>query len=500
MLDRISLTMRDAALRPASWNADTLSVEAVIASNAPVARRDAQGEYLEILDVNGADLSALIGASVLDGHRQDGISSVIGTVEAARVEGGEVIGRLRMSSRPELAPIVRDISDGVIRHLSVGYSVEQWMDGTAGGKRTRTAAKWTPREVSFVAVPADRNAHTRNDSMNERVTINRQIRELASRAGVTAAITNEIIDRQLTVEEARQIVLDDVIRRGSIAIMPSRPSFDDPAFFRDAVTDALYTRIAPSHKPSEAARQYVGMSLVEIARLTLQRSGVSTAGLGPDSLITRALEGAGTTSDYANIMANVLDKSLRVAYESAPSGLKEVARQTTAADFRSKMRVLLDSTGMTLEAVNEAGEFKSGSMIDAAESYAVSTFGKIFSITRKLIVNDDLNAMGDISRRLGIAAAQFEATALANLLLSNSGAGPTMGDDFKDSLPFRPQQSRQHWCRAVSNDPYRRKALYAQADRQGRRADFRDAFDPYCFCGSGDGWRATNRRDPTDFG
>src|SRR5262249_23602609 len=40
-------------------------------------------------------------------------------------------------------------------------------------------------------------------------------------------------------------------------------------------------------------------------------------------------------------------------------------------------------------------------------------------------------AMGDISRRLGIAAAQFEATQLANLLISNNGAGPTIGDDKK---------------------------------------------------------------------
>ena len=40
-------------------------------------------------------------------------------------------------------------------------------------------------------------------------------------------------------------------------------------------------------------------------------------------------------------------------------------------------------------------------------------------------MNDDLNAFGDISRRLGIAAAQFEATTLANLVTSN----PTMAED-----------------------------------------------------------------------
>jgi phage head maturation protease len=434
MLDRLSLTMRDAMARPSSWDAKARTIEAVIASNAPVSRRDAQGEFLEILDPAGADLSALRGASVLDGHDQSGVASVIGVVEDARVEAGEIIARLRLSSRPELDPVVRDIGDGVIRHLSVGYSVEAWTDGTQAGKRSRTATKWTPREVSFVAVPADRNAHTRSTTMTttttDRPAINRSIRELAQRAGVATTITNDLIDRQATIDEARAAILDDIVRRGSISIMPTRDhqTFDDPEFFRTTVADGLYVRIDPKSKPSEAARQYVGMSLVEIGRVVLQRNGVNVTGLGPDGIVTRALE---STSDYPAIMANVLNKSLRVAYEAAPSGLKDVARQTSAVDFRAKMRIMLDSTGFKLEAVPETGEFKHGSMVDASESYSVSTFGKIFGITRKVIVNDDLDAFGDISRRLGIAAAQFEAQTLADLLLANAGLGPVMQDDSK---------------------------------------------------------------------
>lgn len=162
MHDVITPSLREAALRPTSWNADERTIEAVIASDAPVARRDAVGDFLEVLDPRGADLDALRGASVLDGQRQDGIGAVLGVVEDARLEGNEIVARLRMSSRPELAAVVCDIGEGVLRCLSVGYSVEQWADGTRDGKRTRTAMKWTPREVSFVAVPADRNAHTRS--------------------------------------------------------------------------------------------------------------------------------------------------------------------------------------------------------------------------------------------------------------------------------------------------------------------------------------------------
>jgi phage major head subunit gpT-like protein len=89
------------------------------------------------------------------------------------------------------------------------------------------------------------------------------------------------------------------------------------------------------------------------------------------------------------------------------------------------MRVMLDSTGFLPEIVPESGEFKMGSMMDASESYAVQTFGKIFNISRQALVNDDLNAFGDISRRMGIGAAMFEANTLTTLLTSN----PTMGED-----------------------------------------------------------------------
>ena len=264
---------REAASRPTSWNASERTIEATIATGTPVTRRDEQGEFLEVLDLSGADLAALRGANVLDGH-SPGVSNIIGVVEDARVENGEIIARLRMSSRPELASVVRDIGEGIIRNISVGYSVAEWRNSRANGQRTRTAVKWTPREVSFVSVPADRNAHTRNANMNDRTTINRQIRELASRAGATATVIDDLIDRQATIEQARSAILDDVLARGSTSIRPTGRSMDDPMQFRDAVSDALCFRIDPNRKPkNQAANQYIGLTIPDIGRLCLHPRG-----------------------------------------------------------------------------------------------------------------------------------------------------------------------------------------------------------------------------------
>jgi hypothetical protein len=433
-MQTLELVLRDATARPSSWNAETNTVDAVIASNAPVARRDAKGPFNEVLDVNGADLSRLIGASVLDGHQAGGVRSIIGVVKAARVEGHEIVATLQMSSRPELEPVKRDIADGVIRHLSVGYSIEQVSETTEAGTRTRTATKWTPREVSFVAIPADRNAHTRtgNDNMTEiinitdRKVVNRQIRELGARSGVAAAILDNLIDNEASIDQAREEILSDIHKRGSIKISSSaaHQTTDDPEIFRTTVADAIYSRIDPGHKPSEAARQYVGLSLAEIARTCLTRNGESTIGLGADALITRALAPY-SSSDFPALMANVMGKSLRIAYEAAPSGLKQVARQTSNVDFRAKMRIMVDTTAVELFPVLESGEFKSGGLVDGSESYAVNTYGTLINMSRKLMVNDDLGALSDMFRRFGVASANFEATFLTNILTSN----PDMAED-----------------------------------------------------------------------
>lgn len=422
-----ALETRDAAMRPQSFNPTTNTVVAVIATDAPVSRRDARGVYSEILDPAGADLAALRGASVLDSHQQRGVASILGTVDEAWREANQIIARIRLSARAEVAAIVDDIRAGVIRHLSVGYEVAEWRDGTdASGQRTRTATKWSPREVSFVPVSADPAARTRGNTGN-RASINRTIRDLAQRAGASTAVTDDLIDREASVEEARTMLFDDLITRGRTPIRTGHndTTVDNPEVFVRSVGEALYVRVAPNHTPTGLARQYVGLTIPDIARECLHRAGVNVMGLATPTLIERALH---TTSDFAMILADTVGRTLRDSYTAAPSGIRQLGRQTTAVDFRKKSRLMLDSSGMTLEKVNEHGAFKSGTLTEAGESYGIDSFGRIIGFSRKALINDDLGAFTDISRRFGQAAAAFEVQFLVNLLISNAGVGPTMSD------------------------------------------------------------------------
>ena len=205
-------------------------------------------------------------------------------------------------------------------------------------------------------------------------------------------------------------------------------TLDNPQVFIRAAGEALHHRVAPGSTPSGEARQFIGMRIPDLARECLTRRGETVMGLSAPELVTRALH---TTSDFPLILADTVGRTLRASYTAAPSGVRALARQTTAQDFRTKHRLMLDSTGLTLEKVNEAGEFKSGTIAEGEETYRVDTFGRIIGISRQALVNDDLGAFSDLAGRLGQAAAAFEAQFLVDLLVSNSGLGPVMKDTAK---------------------------------------------------------------------
>ncbi|MCA6109596.1 phage major capsid protein [Bradyrhizobium cenepequi] len=423
----INLEHRDAIPRPRSFDEDNLTIEAVIASTTPVRRRDARGEFLEILDPVGLDVATTRGASVLNSHDQSSLDAVLGSLDDVRVEGNEVIARIRFSSRPEIAPIVQDVRDGILRSLSVGYQVDQWKAGKdANGVRTMTAVRWSVREASFVAVPADPTARTR--SAND----DRAIRELGRRAGASVERVDALIELGASIDDARRAFLNDMLQR-NVVVHSSRTehnviTLDNPETFVRAAGEALYQRIAPSHSPSGPARQYIGLRIADLAGEVLRRNGITTTGMTGETMITRALH---STSDFALILGDTVGRTLRAAYQSAPSGIRQLARETSAQDFRKKTRLQLDASGFTLAKVNETGEFTMGTMEESGESYAVDSYGKIFGISRKALVNDDLGAFADLSRRLGQAAGAFEAQFLVDLVVANSGLGPVMSDAKK---------------------------------------------------------------------
>ena len=95
---------------------------------------------------------------MLDAHRQSAVRDVLGSVQSAAVDGQRGTALIRFSARPEVEPLWQDVLSGILRHVSVGYSVEEWAESTESGARVLTAVRWTPHEISLVPTPADPGA------------------------------------------------------------------------------------------------------------------------------------------------------------------------------------------------------------------------------------------------------------------------------------------------------------------------------------------------------
>lgn len=254
-----------------------------------------------------------------------------------------------------------------------------------------------------------------------RAEVNAQIRSAVTYARLPAAFANDLIDREATVEEARSAVFAEMQRR-SVPVSNIRvgPSGDDPAVVQDRMAEALACR-AMGTEPSEGARAYMSLGMSDMARQSLQRSGqVGIATLGREEVLTRALH---TTSDFPNLLTATGNRILMPAYRAAESQLKQLARQRTADDFRPMSLLKLGEFGK-LQKVTEAGEIKALTTGEAKEGYSVETFGGMFNLSRKAIINDDLGAFARWAEMMGRAAAETEADQLVALLTGN----PVMED------------------------------------------------------------------------
>lgn len=437
------LLMRSASIAPASFNAEARTVEVIWTTGAAVNRRDTRGAYREVLstDPGHVHLGHLRGAPVLDDHQARGLRNILGVVEEATIEAGRGTATIRFSSRPEVEPIVRDVQAGVIRNVSVGYGVQQWREEVdrQTGIRTRTATEWTPRELSFVPMPADPGATVRSSTLSETTTqdppanenraeTNQQIRTVATAAGLDGVFANGLIDRGATIEEARSAAFEELVRRGGGTIRNQRievgQSGDDPAVRLRHMQEALVCRMMPSQAPSDGARPYMTQGLADMARIALEMRGERVGLISREELLTRAMH---TTSDFPNLLTGTGNRVLMAGYQAAPNPLRMLARQATLPDFRAKTMLKLGELPR-LKRVPETGEIKSATRAEAVEGYSLDTFGQIFSLSRKAIINDDLSAFSDWAVAMGRAAAETEADQLVSLLTQSSGTGPLMGD------------------------------------------------------------------------
>ena len=183
---------------------------------------------------------------------------------------------------------------------------------------------------------------------------------------------------------------------------------------RDEMSEALAYRLGGGLPETDGAMRFVGMSFADQVSGLLALRGVSWKGR------TEMVERGITTGDVGALLEGAGNRALRKAYESYAGGLQAVTGRAPSRDFRDVKLIQIDGD-IALQEVPEGAPFSYGSLQASAETYSISTFGRIFSISHTLLLDDDLGAFANLADRLGQAAAEFVSGKLAALLEANGG-------------------------------------------------------------------------------
>lgn len=127
-----------------SIRAETRTVQASLSSEHPVKRFD--GEEVLSHRPGSVDLSRAP-LPLLCSHNNTSLP--VGVVEDLSVADGKLKGTIRLSANQD--GLWRDICDGILRNLSIGYQILEKVKTKTGFIATR----WMPFECSLVAAPAD---------------------------------------------------------------------------------------------------------------------------------------------------------------------------------------------------------------------------------------------------------------------------------------------------------------------------------------------------------
>lgn len=282
---------RLASFEPATFNAEARTVEVVWTTGVKVARYNYWDDerYEEELEISekAIDLGRMNSgaAPVLDSHRTYGLDSQIGVVERAWIKGKEGRAVIRLSGREDLAGIVRDIADGIIRNISVGYAVRKYEITREVGKTPiYRAVDWEPRELSFVTVPADAVAGTRAADSSQGLPCV-FTRADAAPTGATNMPDNTHEGASAAENAARQAEKDKAAEAARIAAEEAKRAADADAAKRAAAIAESATRAADiidlsnKHGCSDKAAEWIraGKSLDEVRALVLELRAASDA-------------------------------------------------------------------------------------------------------------------------------------------------------------------------------------------------------------------------------
>ncbi len=418
------------------------------------------------------------GAPLLDAHNSWSNRSVIGVVEKAWIENGEGRAVVRFSKDEDADRIFQKVVERVLRNISVGYDVHEYTEQAKAKSdkyRTFIATDWEPMEISVVPMGFDDGAKIRaSDSRNDCV-INQLSKERlmptnenpevvpqpvavatpapaapavdlnAERAKAAAAervraseirtscraldlgdeLADKLVNDGIQIDEARKQMHDALIARAKPVQASTVTVGDNSPDMKRDMRLALVHRATGKGEVTAGVREFRGQSLIGLARTMLSKHGVRISHMSDNEVAMMALSfrsGAHAMADFPYLLADVSNLIVREGFMMGTTSHRPLCQDKEVNDFKEITSATVANIAK-YEKVGEGGEFKRGIINDEGERYKLGTYGRIFAITRQVLMNNDFDFIGKISKAMGVEARELEADLAWAIFTSASKMG-----------------------------------------------------------------------------
>jgi hypothetical protein len=433
------------------------------------------GKFYEELDMSASavDMSRLNKSAPVLAQHDATVSSTIGVVERAWLDNGLGYADVRLSKRAEVQGVVQDVIDGILRNVSVGYTVQEFTDVTKRGDAIKTlkATRWLPQEISIVSIGFDPNAQTlraedtainevtilsteeqmpetqekreaapaveapvvvkeetapvvetpkvdleeiRRQAVAEYQTRSEEIRSAVKAAGLEESYAATLIARNIPTAEASKEIFKTLEAKNAPKSNENGDSQKVTMTKRELAEAALLNRLDARKFKVDSANPYKRQTLLTIAEAVVERNpGESDA-----VFAKRAI----SSSTLAELLSNTANKILS---QDGPENYSytKIAEQVQLSDFKSTPIVKLSMSGLSAKSA-ETDDYTDTAMVDTGENMQLVDRGALFKISYTALMNDDLGAFSKLPQKAAMLGARDIEAQLYALLNAN----PTMSD------------------------------------------------------------------------
>lgn len=287
-------------------------------------------------------------------------------------------------------------------------------------------AQSAPAPLPAPALPVDIEAIRLQGAETER-TRQSAIRAAAPLVMASEALITQAVADGITVNEFRLRALEAFAAQGQAATRgvggaSASVTQDATERFVQGATAGLLTRAGIT---GGERNEFTGLTLRELARQSLTVAGAGTAFSDPRQMVGAAFVQFGShgTSDFALILSNIMGKAALLGWEEAEETFDLWTSTGTLTDFKATKRVGLGNFS-ALDLIEEGGEYSQGTAGERGETVTLATYGKELRITRQAIINDDLQLLAGLPRKMGRAAKRT----IGNLVYAVLNGNPDLAD------------------------------------------------------------------------